>query len=788
MKRVLLLLLLLQVVPVTAYFHNDSPINWNEYNQKSFDLAEKENKPVFMLITAVWCHWCHVYRDKTLHKPEVYEYINENFISVFVDADKRQDLTRQYLAGGWPSTVIFAPNGVEVNRINGMIQKGDLLDHLQKVVSHFESGKTWKDDEKEYASIELSVISQDELKNMWDKTPVALLSSYDKEFGGFGSQRKFPMSRVYEFFLYRYQQTNEPVLLEATELALDNMAPEDFIDFNKKIDNRVFKGIYDPIEGGFFRYNTRRNWEVPHYEKMLDANAYLIRSYLLAYDITKNKKYREIAENSLKYIITQLQDDSGRLYGSQDAGIEYYYRQTEEERSAAEFEASPFIDTTTYADWSGPMITTFLVAGEILNSEDYTNQGVKVASFIKENMIEEGVLHFYDGTAQLNGLLLDNAEIASAFFDVYEFTDDNDYLIKAEEILDFTNQRLYNRSAGAYYERNSSDAHLYRKNDAFLGLFPTEGNTAMASALIKAHKATGKPEYKDRALAVMGFLSKNTGGSEDLAVTATVADYLQESSLEFENEPIQAGFILMLFVAFIAGVISFLSPCTLPLLPAYAVHILKAKHDAVKRTVAFFLGLALVFSVLGVSAALVGQLLTKLIPKLSMVAGAIIMLFGVLTFAGKGFGGFQTGKLKDGVAGSFLFGASYGVAWTPCVGPILAGIFVMAATAASWAQGGILLFAYALGIAIPLLVLSYYIDRLQKGRLWKILKGKELTFKIGKRKFHIHTTNLIAGLLLMIIGYLIFSGTLYTFNRVIVETPLQQQIFSLEDWLLGFLK
>ena len=134
-KYILLGFLLMLLLPVQAfaYYHETSPIEWKEYSQTSFDLAEKENKPVFMLITAIWCYWCHVFRDETLHDPEVVSYINSIFIPVFVDADKRQDLTRQYLAGGWPSTVIFSPNGKEVSRINGHIKKNDLMTYLAKV-------------------------------------------------------------------------------------------------------------------------------------------------------------------------------------------------------------------------------------------------------------------------------------------------------------------------------------------------------------------------------------------------------------------------------------------------------------------------------------------------------------------------------------------------------------------------------------------------------------------------------------------------------------------------------
>jgi len=163
----------------------------------------------------------------------------------------------------------------------------------------------------------------------------------------------------------------------------------------------------------------------------------LIRAYLLGYNVTSNERYREVAEHSLQYVSTQLQDDSGRLYGSQDAGKELYYRQTKEEREAAEFEASPIIDTTTYADWSGPMITTYLLAGDILDDEKYTELGTKAATFIQEELSAEGVLHFYDGEAKLNGLLLDNAEIAGAFVDVYEATGDESFLAAAEDIISF---------------------------------------------------------------------------------------------------------------------------------------------------------------------------------------------------------------------------------------------------------------------------------------------------------------------------------------------------------------
>src|SRR3989338_54358 len=141
-KLIFIIIIIIILLPSSyAYYHHESPIKWQEYNHDSFELAKKEDKPVFMLITAVWCYWCHVYRDETLHDGQVVDYLNKNFIPVFVDADKRQDLTRQYLAGGWPSTVIFSPDGREVSRINGHIKKQDLLNYLEKIVKFFDTNE-----------------------------------------------------------------------------------------------------------------------------------------------------------------------------------------------------------------------------------------------------------------------------------------------------------------------------------------------------------------------------------------------------------------------------------------------------------------------------------------------------------------------------------------------------------------------------------------------------------------------------------------------------------------------
>lgn len=94
---------------------------------------------------------------------------------------------------------------------------------------------------------------------------------------------------------------------------------------------------------------------------------------------------------------------------------------------------------------------------------------------------------------------------------------------------------------------------------------------------------------------------------------------------------------------------------------------------------------------------------------------------------------------------------------------------------------------YALGLAFPLVLFSHYLSKADRnGQVWKIIRGKELKFKIGSKEFSIHTTTFISGLLFIVLGYLIFSGTLFKFNQYLLSSSFQKGIFSIEEKLLAF--
>lgn len=216
--------------------------------------------------------------------------------------------------------------------------------------------------------------------------------------------------------------------------------------------------------------------------------------------------------------------------------------------------------------------------------------------------------------------------------------------------------------------------------------------------------------------------------------------------------------------AFIAGIISFLSPCILPIIPPYLCFLAGMSLDQLTGeekvagafgrvmggAVAFVLGFGTVFVLLGWTANIVGQYLVEYSRALSVVAGLVIVTMGLH------FLGFlrisllyrqarvEVEKKPAGLIGSYLVGLAFAFGWTPCVGPVLASILFVAGAEESAAEGALLLGAYAAGIGIPFLIAAAF-------------AGPFLMF-MKKFARHMGTVEKIMGLLLIITGILIMTG------------------------------
>jgi cytochrome c-type biogenesis protein len=228
---------------------------------------------------------------------------------------------------------------------------------------------------------------------------------------------------------------------------------------------------------------------------------------------------------------------------------------------------------------------------------------------------------------------------------------------------------------------------------------------------------------------------------------------------------------ISLLGAFVAGILSFLSPCVLPLVPSFMTYLtglsfadLQAEHPTHlvrRRTVChsllFIAGFTLVFVLLGASATLVGNFLRENMALMRRVGGALIMLFG-LHVSGLLPIHFLLGEKRlnlhhkpAGYFGSLLVGVAFAAGWTPCIGPILASILMVAAAESTVYKGIILLLAYSLGLAIPFFLSSLAIHRF-------------LVF-FNRFKKNIRLFEIVTGIFLFIAGVMIFFDRLSLVQR-----------------------
>ncbi len=206
------------------------------------------------------------------------------------------------------------------------------------------------------------------------------------------------------------------------------------------------------------------------------------------------------------------------------------------------------------------------------------------------------------------------------------------------------------------------------------------------------------------------------------------------------------------FISFLEGIITFVSPCLLPMLPIYVSYFAGGSERNTKRVVrnalGFMLGFTVVFILLGALAGSFGRLLKEYKTIVNLITGLIVVFFG-LNFLGvfklQVFKGFRLGKTDQlGFFSSFLFGLVFSIGWTPCVGAFLGSALMLAANRGSVLEGILMLLSYSAGLGIPFFISAVLIDK---------LKGA-----FGFIKKHYAVVNAISGTLLLLVGVLMATG------------------------------
>ena len=303
--------------------HAENPVDWWEWGPGAFAEAKRRDTPILLSVGYAACHWCHVMAHESFSDPAVAALINEHFVPIKVDREERPDIDAVYMTatqaltgqGGWPMTCFLTPAGEPFyagtyfppRATGGLPGFTDLLHAIVRVwrVERSETlaaaGRITAALQQVSAPLRGSAgLGEVELA----AAATTLIRQFDPVYGGFAGAPKFPPTMVAEFLLRQHEATGDPEALEAVTTTLDRMARG---------------GIFDQLAGGFARYSVDGHWRVPHFEKMLDDNAALLRLYAHHARLTGAAQSEAVARATAGFLLAEMRLPTGAFAIALDA-------------------------------------------------------------------------------------------------------------------------------------------------------------------------------------------------------------------------------------------------------------------------------------------------------------------------------------------------------------------------------------------------------------------------------------------------------------------------------------
>ena len=293
--------------------HAHNPVNWYPYEDAAFQIAKEENKLIFLSIGYSTCHWCHVMEKESFEVESMAWLLNKDYISIKVDKEEMPQIDTYYQhkkhsllkkgRNGWPLTIILTPTR-EILYIATYVPAEDNygVEGLTKLLPRMASlyHKNPKQVEQILTANKKLILEKDILKeikvdgNLSTLFVQKMTKRYDRVYKGFDRRPRFPLASHLNVLLQIYLLHGDKNAYKMVEETLNAMANG---------------GIYDQIEGGFFRYTTDQDWIIPHFEKMLYTNAELIPIYVKMYQLTGKPIYKKVVDETIKEFTDKFQQN-----------------------------------------------------------------------------------------------------------------------------------------------------------------------------------------------------------------------------------------------------------------------------------------------------------------------------------------------------------------------------------------------------------------------------------------------------------------------------------------------
>jgi len=467
-------------------------IAWREWGDAAFAEAKAADKPILLAISAVWCHWCHVMDETSYSDGEVIRRINADYIPVRVDNDQRPDVNRRYNLGGWPTTAFLTPDGEILNGgtyipPDGMRQYTAQIaavwrDRKDELLARLREATTGEAHTHEARPGDLSWDIVDTIGSL-------IRGQYDPEYGGFGRAPKFPQPKLLRFLIDEHRRTAAPEVATMLHQTLAAMAGG---------------GMYDPVEGGFFRYSTTREWGIPHFEKMLEDNAELLAVYAEAARSFPAAGYDRIVRDVMRWMDAVLwRGDVQGFSGSQDADEHYY----ELDASGRAEHDAPYVDRTLYTSWNALAASGYFAAFAALGDDPAEERAHATMHTIATRLVVDRRLMHFDagGGAVLPDLLTDLAAYLTATLDAYETGRHSGALAGAVVAGGWLRERLEDSEHGGFWDApERAEPGRVSKREK-----PIEDGSAAADALLRLAALTGDDAWRESAQrALRGFVGE----------------------------------------------------------------------------------------------------------------------------------------------------------------------------------------------------------------------------------------------------------------------------------------
>ncbi|MBM37620.1 MAG: thioredoxin domain-containing protein [Woeseia sp.] len=549
--------------------HSNNPVNWFPWGKSAFKEAREKDKPILLSIGYSACHWCHVMEHESFENKYIAETMNRLFVNIKVDREERPDIDKIYQAshqiitqrgGGWPLTMFLDGDNHEPffggtyfpsEARNGLPAFSELL---EKISSYYHENREeiHKQNKKLIEILEELEPYNRGIKIRLSKKPLkdankTFAENFDRDFGGFSPAPKFPNSSIIERLLRDWRDSATKVEPDLESLIMSTLT----------LTRMANGGIFDHIEGGFFRYSIDKYWQIPHFEKMLYDNGLLMAIYAQASIATGEILFTETANEIANWILSEMKASNGGFFSSLDADSDgkeglYYLWEPEQIKNLLGKEYSifekrfdlnsepnfdgkwhlaaknqidnedeinsikkskkilsanrkkrikPARDEKQLMSWNALVIKGLAITGRNLNRPDLIEASSKACAFVREKMYINNRLYaaFTNGKTRFPAYLDDHAFMLDALLELLQSNWQTENLNFAIQIADLLLEYFEDKENGAFFfTAKDQDKLIYTPKPIIDEALPS-GNGVATFSLQRLGYLIGEKRYINAA-------------------------------------------------------------------------------------------------------------------------------------------------------------------------------------------------------------------------------------------------------------------------------------------------